>query len=182
MLLIMQTPSHKYNPDLKNQFSEYLALIPDAHPLSVLRAQLDFIRNTLAMLSEEKSLFAYAPGKWTIREMLQHIIDTERIFSYRALCVARGEKQQLPGFDENAYAANANGNDRKFSTICEEMITLRQSTIHLIESFDVVMWNRTGNANGKEVSTDIMARLIAGHFAHHQNILKERYNVETREA
>ena len=157
-------------------FQTYIDCVPNEHNLLTSFAiQTPLIINYLNTISEEKSLHAYAAGKWTIREMLQHIIDTERIFSYRALCFARGEKASLPGFDENAYAANVSANDRSWKSLVEEFSVVRQSTELLYKSFSEAVLSRTGLANNNVASVASMGFISIGHVYHHRNIIAERY-------
>jgi uncharacterized damage-inducible protein DinB len=128
-----------------------------------------------AGISEQKSTFSYALGKWTVKEVLQHVIDTERVFCYRALAIARGEKNLLPGFDENIYASNSHANERSWSEIVEEYRTVCSATRCLIKSFSKEDYVKTGIASNHPISVLAMLFTIVGHAAHHVKILKERY-------
>lgn len=121
--------------------------------------------------------FAYAPGKWRIRDLLQHVLDSERIFSYRVLCIARGEQSNLPYFDENLYAENALKLNRQPSAILEELNVLDSATRILFESFGPEQLAARGIANNIEVSVEEIGRIMIGHANHHQRILRERYMV-----
>ncbi len=123
----------------------------------------------------EKADYAYAEGKWTLKELLQHCIDTERIMVYRALCIARGEKQSLPGFDENSYAAASNANIRTWEGLVEEMQLVRKSTILMFDSFNEEQLQQRGSANNHPITCNALGFIIAGHFLHHERIVKERY-------
>ena len=123
----------------------------------------------------EKWDHRYAKGKWSIKEMMQHIIDTERIFSYRAVCFARGEKASLPGFDENNYAAASKGDQRTVESLLEEFDTVRKSILQLFASFDEEQLASVGTANNNPISVNAIGFIIPGHVQHHINILKERY-------
>jgi hypothetical protein len=131
----------------------------------------------LSSIPDEKGDFAYAPGKWTICQLLQHAIDTERIFAYRALCIARGETQPLPGFDENEYARMAGTGKRTPAKLKEEFLTVRQSTLQLFGGFDDAALARCGTANGNPISVHALAYIIVGHWRHHAGILRERYGI-----
>jgi uncharacterized damage-inducible protein DinB len=126
-------------------------------------------------IPDKKVDFRYAEGKWSIRELLCHMIDAERIFSYRALRFARNDKTELPGWEENDYAPQANAGERSLKSIADDMQHLRASTIDLFESFTEEMLNRKGTANKTEVSVKAIGFIIAGHETHHRNILKDRY-------
>ena len=132
---------------------------------------LSFFRN----IPTEKWDHRYAEGKWTLKELLQHIIDGERIFCYRALCFARGEKTSLPGFDENTYAAASKAGKRKGDELISEFETVRKSTDQLFTSFDEEQLAMNGTANNNPISVNSIGFIIAGHVQHHLNIIKERY-------
>jgi hypothetical protein len=117
----------------------------------------------------------YAPDKWTIKDVVAHVIDDERIFAYRALCVARGETQPLPGFDENVYAAAAAGEDRAWSDLLTEYAIVRTATVTLLRSLPAAAWMRIGTVNGYSATARGLAFHIAGHELHHLRILRERY-------
>ncbi len=135
-------------------------------------AQLtDYLTN----IDEARMDFAYAPGKWTIAQSLQHIIDTERIFSYRALCIARGDKTPLPGYEQNDYASVANMSDRQFRDMIEEFRLVRNATIALFKSFTKEDLLRTGTMSGGGVSVRALGFIISGHVYHHAKLYNERY-------
>lgn len=117
----------------------------------------------------------YAPGKWTIKDILQHCIDTERIMAYRAMCFARNEEQSLPGFDENEYAKHTNLENRSFESLLEEFEILRKSTLLLFKNMDKTMLLRKGQANNQRISPLSLGFVIIGHAMHHEKILSERY-------
>ena len=157
-------------------FQKYIDLVPDEdNLLTVFFIQTKLIKDFLETITEEKSNHSYAPGKWTIKEMLQHIIDTERIFSFRALCFARGEKASLPGFDESEYAANVDAGKRSWQSLKEEFIMVRQSSEYLFKSFGEEDLEKTGIANNNITSVLSMGLITLGHVYHHKNILVERY-------
>ena len=122
-----------------------------------------------------KQDFAYAEGKWTTKELIQHIIDTERVFCYRELCFARNDKTSLPGFDQDLFVSNDNANDRNFIGLLDEMQTLRNSTIQLYKSFTEEALQRIGNASGNDMSVRALGYLFSGHQLHHLKVYKERY-------
>ncbi len=122
-----------------------------------------------------KADHAYAEGKWTLKELLQHCIDTERIMAYRALCVARGEQQNLPGFDENSFAATSNANARNWDELIEEMLLVRKITIILFNTFNEEQLQQRGLANNHAITCNALGFIIVGHFMHHERIVKERY-------
>ncbi|RZK26331.1 MAG: DinB family protein [Hymenobacter sp.] len=151
-------------------------LIPEgADPLALLRQQPAELHRDLARLTEAQALMRYAPGKWTPKEMLLHIIDTERIFTYRALRFARGDAQSLPGFDENDFAANCEANDRPLSSLLTEYHAVRAATLALFGSLNAAQLDRAGLANGAPTSVRALVFITAGHERHHLAILRERY-------
>ena len=156
-------------------FKRYIDLVPETESLSAILNQGLEIMPFLSAISEEKSMYAYAEGKWTIKELLQHIIDAERIFTYRALCIARGEKENLPGFEENDYAANSFANNRRWDSLVKEFLTVRQSTELLFKSFTEEMLGSLGTSDNKTIDVSSIGFIIAGHYYHHKKILLERY-------
>ncbi len=123
----------------------------------------------------EKHSFAYAEGKWTIKELIQHIIDTERIFCYRALCFSRNDKTSLPGFDQDLFIHEGNANDRAYEALLDEMVAVRSATIHLFKSFSNEALERMGVGSGNNMSVRAAGLIISGHQNHHVQIVKERY-------
>ncbi|OLY92526.1 DinB superfamily protein [Cnuella takakiae] len=133
------------------------------------------LSSLLEAIPESRWNYRYAPGKWSIKEVVQHITDTERIFAYRALCFARGEKQSLPGFDENEYAQNASADYRSKQSLLDEFAAVHRSTRFLFDSFTQQQLETSGVANGNLVYVAGIGFTIAGHALHHLQILKERY-------
>jgi hypothetical protein len=129
----------------------------------------------LESLPVDKWEYSYAPGKWTIKELVQHIIDAERIFSYRALSFARGDKNELPGFDENEYAIHSNANKRTPAEMINEMRLVQESSEILFNSFNEQQLENEGRANGKNIYVKAIGYIIVGHARHHLAILRERY-------
>ncbi len=126
-------------------------------------------------LPNEKADFSYAPNKWSLKDLLQHMIDTERIMSYRLLRIARNDQTPLPGFEENEYAISARAVNRSFDSLKEEINTLRKSTDLLITSVTEEQLNNTGTVSGKRVTANAIGYIIFGHLLHHQKIIEERY-------
>lgn len=160
-------------------FERYVSLVPESDVLPVLSGQVSEIQ-ACSVLSEEKAGFRYAVGKWSVREVIGHIIDTERVLGYRALCIARGEVFSLPEFDENQYALAA-GHDRcRLPELIEEFSGLRGSHLHMFRHLDDAGWERVGHVNAHPTTTRALAFIMAGHVRHHANILSTRYGVEIR--
>jgi hypothetical protein len=158
-----------------SSYGNYISLVPDGDIAAILRAQQQETLALLRTISEEKAGYAYAPGKWTIKQLMGHLIDSERIFSYRALRIGRNDKTPIPGFEQDDYVANATFNMRTFASLIEELTTVRQATLSLFEHFTEREWLLRGTANGKEISTRALAYIIAGHEKHHIGVLRARY-------
>ncbi|HSP07494.1 MAG TPA: DinB family protein [Acidobacteriota bacterium] len=154
----------------------YIGLLPDdGLVLRHLKSNLKATKDLILSLPEEKLLYRYAEGKWTIKEVLAHIIDDERIYTYRALRFARNDATELPGFEQDEYARYSGANNRKIKNILKEFAAVRNATIALFESLDEEALGRSGVANGNRVTVRALAYHLAGHELHHINILKERY-------
>ena len=156
-------------------YEKYIDQVIQTNVMDAIIAQQSNIENFLGSVSEEKSMYAYAAGKWTLKELLQHVTDTERVFIYRAMCIARGDKQSLPGFDEDQYAANSNANARSWKSLANEFLAVRQSSLFLFESFTEEMLNQTGTANNKPIHVNAIGFILVGHALHHMQIARERY-------
>lgn len=156
-------------------FDRYISLVKGEDIFAELSESYIETMELLTSLDLETLHFRYAPGKWTILEILQHVIDTERIFNFRALSFARGEQQSIPGFDENHYAAISNANLRNVNDMVREFSLVRASSIELFKSMDDVMLDRIGTANGNDSCARALLFCILGHELHHRNIIMERY-------
>ena len=155
----------------------YIPLVPEDDVISALAKQERETDALLRSIGEQKAAFRYAAGKWSIKMLVGHFVDTERIFAYRLLAIARGETQSLPGYDENNYAAASNANERKLSDLIDEYHAVRTATLALLRGLSTEAWERTGIANEKNVSVRAIAFNALGHERHHLNILRERYGV-----
>jgi hypothetical protein len=156
-------------------FGKYVEVVPGSDVLSALRGQIGETAATLRGVSAEKSLSRYAEGKWSLREVLGHMIDTERIFAYRALRIGRGDETPLPAFEQDPYIAVAGFDRRDWRGLIEELEVVRRSTVMLFEGFDAPAWGRRGTASGNPVTVRAVAYVIAGHELHHMKIVRERY-------
>jgi len=156
-------------------FQKYVALVPEEELMTAFSNQQLDIQQFLSTINEEKSTYAYDTGKWTIKEVLQHMIDTERIFNYRALCIARKESVSLPGFDENLYAENSNANNRNWQELVEEFIAVRKSTEFLYGSFTDEILSYSGLSNNNPATVNSLGFTTLGHFYHHKKVIEERY-------
>ena len=161
----------EYNPF----YQPYLDLIQDVSLLKTLSTGMEKTISFFEELLPEKWSFRYAPDKWTPKDILQHLSDTERVFSYRALSIARNSQTLLPGFDENLFALMAGANRKSVSGLMEEYIAIRKSTIFLFESLEKKQLKNMGIANSHPLSALAAGFIICGHEIHHCNIIKERY-------
>lgn len=161
--------------DYPPYFETYVSLIEEDDIKKALAASLPDLSGFLSSIPEAKGDYAYAENKWTTKQVLQHGIDSEIVFGYRALCIARGEKQSLPSFDENLYAANATVQHRSVQDLGEELLLHRKTTIRMFESFTDKMLQEQGVASNKSITVLSLGYVIAGHWKHHQQILTSRY-------
>ncbi|HEX7599124.1 MAG TPA: DinB family protein [Polyangia bacterium] len=158
-------------------FSRYISLIAEPDFAAMLGRQPAELRALLGKLSPEQAGFRYAPEKWSIRQVVGHVIDAERVFAYRALAIARGEAASLPSFDENSYAKQAGHDGYPLGELLDEFAQVRQSNLSLFQHMSQEDWERVGTVNQNRVSTRGLAYLLVGHAQHHAGILKERYGV-----
>jgi hypothetical protein len=160
-------------------FHTYISKIDtQADPLVLLEEGLRGVMTTFKFMSEEKSNFRYSSEKWSVKEVFGHMIDTERIMAYRALCIARGEMNSLPGFDENTYVENSNFSSQPLGDMLEHYKMVRYSNILLKKSFTEEMMDRKGIANGNEINVRALLYIIVGHEKHHMLILRDRYGIK----
>ena len=157
-------------------YNNYLQLVSDEWTLAEeLEVSVHNFIRFVQDIPMDKYNYRYAEGKWTIKDIIQHLIDTERIFSYRALRFARNDKTALPGFDETQYGLVANGSERKLQEMLTELALVRQSTIMLFKSFSNEDLLKTGIASGNSASVRALGFIIIGHQNHHIKVFKERY-------
>jgi hypothetical protein len=165
--------------DYPEYFGKYINQVAEEDLTEAFKNQFPKIDSFLRSIDETKANYAYAEGKWTLKELLQHIIDTERIFNYRALCFARKEPASLPPFDENLYAQNSDANTRKWKTLSNELINVRRSTEDLFNSFSEEMLESKGMANNNAISVLSLGFITIGHVTHHIKVVEERYLEKT---
>ena len=158
-------------------YDRYISLIGDDDIIEVLEEQRKKSEKFLKTFTEKQGNYSYADGKWTMKEVLGHVIDTEKIMAYRALAFARGEKQSLPGFEQDDYVAESNFNNRSLADLINEFLTVRDSNIILFKSFDEKILNRRGIASESEVTVLALIYIIAGHEKHHMKILRKKYGL-----
>ena len=156
-------------------YANYISKVSGTDVLGVLESQRLQMVQLFAGRSERDGIFRYAPGKWTVKEVLGHITDTERIFTYRALRIARGDQTPLPGFEQDDFVKNGAFSERTLAGLAEEFALVRSASIALFRSFPEEAWGRRGVASQKEVTVRALAFITAGHQMHHRIILEERY-------
>ncbi len=161
--------------DYPPYFATYVDKVPAGDILDLLRAQLDDTMRALAGVPESDAGYRYAPGKWSIREVIGHVVDAERIFVCRGVCFARGERQPLPGFDENAYAAASGADGKPLAVHLEELRTQRAATLGFLAGLPAEALARRGTASGNICTVGAIPYIIAGHERHHLGVLRERY-------
>jgi len=169
--LQIRPESSEYDPF----FATYVDRVPDGDILSTLATGVE---ETLALLRScptDWEQHAYAPGKWSVRQLVGHVIDAERLYAFRALQFARRDPAPLPGIDPNVWAASSNSSDRQLSLLRDELATVRAATLGLFSSFDDATMQATGIAGGRRFSVRSLAWVIAGHEIHHRRMLEERY-------
>jgi hypothetical protein len=155
----------------------FLAAFPDGQVGAHLQAQIAELQELCAGLTESGAMFRYAEGKWTIKEVIGHLLDTERVFAYRLLRISRGDVTELPGFDETMYAPEGQFNLRNVDSLLSEFKLQRASTLAFVNGIPPTAWPRVGMANGFRTSARAVVYIILGHTAHHFGVLQERYGL-----
>jgi uncharacterized damage-inducible protein DinB len=158
-----------------DSYANYISKVPGTDVLGVLESQRVQMLQLFAGRSERDGSFRYALGKWTVKEVLGHITDSERIFTYRALRIARGDQTPLPGFEQDDFVRNGAFGGRTLAGLAEEFAAVRTASLALFRSFQEAVWPRRGVASEKEVTVRALAFITAGHQIHHRLILEERY-------
>ena len=161
--------------DYPQFYTQYIRSLGEVDLIEILQSSLEDLISTVKDLPSEKLAYQYAPGKWTIKELLQHIIDTERIMSYRALRFSRKDPIDVAGYDENWYTEHCNVRDRDLTSLLDEFIHLRKSIIAMFSGFTPEMMLHFGSLDGQKITVGSLAFIIAGHQVHHLKIIKERY-------
>ncbi|MCC6367210.1 MAG: DinB family protein [Bryobacterales bacterium] len=156
-------------------YAKYVHLVGDGDVIKTLQSQMEATLATLRALTSGQTFQRYADGKWSIREVVGHIIDAERIFAYRALRFARNDQTPLHGFEQDGYIAPGRFDERHWEDLLDELEVVRRGTLLLFGGFDEAAWQRRGMANGAEITVRALAYVIAGHELHHMKIVRERY-------
>jgi hypothetical protein len=159
-------------------YETYVSLVPETDVVAALAAQPTELQDIFVALPEEKGSYSYADGKWTIKELLGHLIDGERVFAYRVHRISRGDETPIEGFEQDDYIENAFSNDRSFGDLLEEFNLLRRANLLMFNNLRDDGWARNGTASGVGVSVRALAYIMVGHVRHHVRILKERYLVK----
>jgi hypothetical protein len=161
--------------DFAPHYAQYIDLVPEGDLVAHLEVQARHFAALLGDLDEERAGFRYEPGKWSIKELVGHVSDTERIMAYRLLRIARGDETPLAGFEMDDYVRNAHADDRSLEDLAAEFFDVRSATLSLVRSLTLEALARRGTASGKQVSAGALAHIIPGHLDHHGRILEERY-------
>jgi hypothetical protein len=170
-MVIERPKADEYAP----AFERYVSRVPEADVMAALARQKQELPAALAAVHGEGEHYRYAPGKWSVRELVGHVIDGERVMAYRAVCVARGETASLPGFDENAYAANATFDQYPLRELLDEFAHVREGNLALFRHLSPEAWLRRGVANQNPISVRALAWVIVGHARHHMAVLEQHY-------
>ena len=156
-------------------YQSYIDQVSESDILPALRSQLDELDVLLARVEPPQETYRYGEGKWSMREIVGHLIDGERVFGYRAFCIARGEQQNLPGFDQDDYMVTSHYDQMELEDLLSELRLIRLGNIAMFRTLDEEAWSRVGVANSNSVSVRALAFIMAGHVRHHMNVLRERY-------
>jgi len=156
-------------------YEKYVSLVESGDIVAELEKQQTELAEVFEKITEEKSLRTYAQDKWSIREVIGHLTDGERMFAYRALRISRADQTPIEGFEQDAYIENGNFNNTSFSDLTEELLLTRKANLIFFKNLPAEAWLRTGTASGRTVSVRALAYIIVGHIRHHVNILNERY-------
>jgi uncharacterized damage-inducible protein DinB len=156
-------------------FATYIDLVPSDDLLQELEQSFQQTMAILESLTEEQASFRYAPGKWTIKEVVGHMVDTERIMNYRALCIARGDTTPFPGFDEEAYVSHSEFAERSLQSLLQDFSLVRQASMNLLERLPTDAWSRVGTVNNNKIVVSALGFIIVGHGLHHTNVIRDRY-------
>ncbi|WP_409295555.1 DinB family protein [Peribacillus sp. SCS-26] len=156
-------------------YAGYIELVPDGNLLEILKEQMDLTIELLNGITEEQALYRYAEGKWSLKEIIGHIADTERVMCHRILTIARGDRTELPGYDVNEYVKHASFDSHPLEDLKKNLMAVRESAIHLIKTLPPDAMTRRSTANNHEVTVRALIAIIAGHERHHLRLIKERY-------
>ena len=159
-------------------YEHYVSLVADSDILDTLGSQSTKLQDIFTAMPEERGDFRYAEGKWSIKELLGHLIDAERMFAYRLFRISRGDETPIEGFEQDGYIENAHSNGRSFADLLEEFSLLRRANMIFFNNMGDDSWTRVGTANNAKISARALVYIMAGHIEHHLGVLKERYSVQ----
>jgi len=168
-------PGRPQTGEYASYYEKYVSLVPATDILGVLEGQRLAMTQLLGARSEREGNFRYAPDKWTVKEVIGHVTDAERIFAYRALRIARGDRTAMEGFEQDDYVKTGGFSERTLADLSEEFASVRDASLSLFRSLSASAWTLSGLANKNEVSVRALAYIIAGHAVHHLRILEEKY-------
>jgi hypothetical protein len=158
-------------------YARYVSLVPEGDILATLEGQIDDFRRFAASVVPGREGFRYAADKWSVREVVGHVVDGERVFGHRAFCISRSEQAALPSFDEQTYVAQSSYDRVSLAELTDELISVRRSNLTVLRRLDAGAWTRTGTASGKAVSVRALAWVMVGHCRHHLDVLRARYGL-----
>ncbi len=158
-------------------YGRYVSLVPEPDIAAAMREQVLHVRRVAAVVTLEKETYRYADGKWSIREVVGHMIDAERVFGYRAFCISRKEGAPLPSFDENSYVAQSLYDQRPLSDLLEEFAVLRNANLAFLRRLSDSQWKNVGTASSSTVSVRALVYIMVGHVRHHLNVLRDKYGL-----
>jgi uncharacterized damage-inducible protein DinB len=168
-------PARPGQNEYASYYEKYVSLVPEGEVAETLERQGAETLALLRSLPEERGAHRYGEGKWSVKQLIGHVIDTERIFAYRALAIARGERQSLPGMDQDEYMAGVDFDARTVADLADEFEAVRRGNVIMFRALGPEAWARRGTASDNEVTVRALAYILAGHEAHHVRILRERY-------
>ena len=166
---------HPQTSEYHEYYGTYIEQVPEGNILQILEQENKATARLLSGIAEEHAGYRYAPDKWSIKEVVGHLIDTERVFGYRALSIARADPAELPSMEQDDWTMASNADKRTLQELTLEFVAARHSHVALFESFDSEMWGRVGIASGYEFTVRTFPYILAGHEIHHRKVLMERY-------
>jgi hypothetical protein len=171
----MKNAGRPQTGEYANDYQRYIDLATEDDVVAALDAQSHETATLLGGISEQQASHRYEPGKWTVKQLLGHVADSERIFAYRALRIGRGDTTPLPGFEQEPYVINAASDDRPISELAEELAAVRKANVMMLRALPSEAWTRVGTASDNPISVRALVFIILGHERHHLRILRERY-------
>jgi hypothetical protein len=171
----MKNAGRPQTGEYSSYYQRYIDLATEDDVVAALDAQSHETATFLGGISDQQASHRYEPDKWTIKQLVGHVVDSERIFAYRALCIGRGDTTALPGFEQEPYVMEAASDDRPMADLAEELAAVRRANVMMLRAFPDAAWSRAGTASGNAISVRALAFIILGHERHHLRIVRERY-------